>query len=82
MIRKAHPAGLQPPLRSAETPVSPPRTHGATAAARAAGEIADVALVLRNRAVEFDLQFLAYLLEMAFSEAFEQSQKHSEESSA
>ena len=42
---------------------------------RAAGEIADVLVVLRARAQEFDLKFLSYLLEMAYIDAFELSQK-------
>jgi hypothetical protein len=45
----------------------------ATTRGRAAAEIADVLVVLRARSQEFDLKFLSYLLEMAFIEAFEQS---------
>lgn len=81
MTRKAQPIRLKPPPATGGTAGPQPAIDG-RAAARAAGEIADVALVLRNRAVEFDLKFLGYLLEMAFTEAFEQSQKRSEESSA
>ena len=48
----------------------------AVTGADAAAEIADTLVVLRGRAVEFDMKFLGYLLEMAYIEAFELSQKH------
>ncbi len=47
----------------------------ASTQSRAASEIADVLIVLRARAQEFDLKFLSYLLEMAYIDAFEQGQK-------
>ena len=47
----------------------------AVTGADAAAEIADVLVVLRGRTVEFDMKFLGYLLEMAYIEAFELSQK-------
>ena len=47
----------------------------ASTRAHAVSEIADVLVALRARTQEFDLKFLGYLLEMAFIEAFEQSQK-------
>jgi len=47
----------------------------ASTQSRAAGEIADVLVVLRAQAKEYDLKFLSYLLEMAYIDAFEQSQK-------
>ena len=40
-----------------------------------AGYIADMVLELRNMAKDHDLEFLAYLLEMSFQEAFDSSQK-------
>lgn len=40
-----------------------------------AGYIADMVLELRNMAKDNDLEFLAYLLEMSFQEAFDLSQK-------
>ena len=40
-----------------------------------AGYIADMVLELRNMAKDHDLEFLAYLLEMSFQEAFDLSQK-------
>jgi hypothetical protein len=76
MTRKASSAGLTLLPVSDDEFSSSAKGHDAAARARAAGEIAQVVLVLRNRAVEFDLKFVAYLLEMAFTEAFELSQKH------
>jgi hypothetical protein len=49
----------------------PNRRAKLTPAMRAAGEIADVAVVLRDRAREFNLEFLAYLLDMAVTEALQ-----------
>ena len=46
----------------------------------AAAYIADMTLQMRNMARDADLQFLNYLLEMAFQEAFMQSEKGSPES--
>ena len=43
--------------------------------AEVAGYIADMVLGLRNMAKENDFEFLAYLLEMSFQEAFDLSQK-------
>ncbi len=43
--------------------------------AGAAAEIAEVLVLLRSHAMEFDLKFLSYLLEMAYIEAFEQSRR-------
>jgi len=40
-----------------------------------AGYIADMVLELRNMAKDNELEFLAYLLEMSFQEAFDLSQK-------
>ncbi len=40
-----------------------------------AGYIADMVLELRNMAKDHDLEFLAYLLEMSFQEAFDSAQK-------
>jgi hypothetical protein len=60
-------------------PVDNPRalagSFKASTRTRAAGEIADALVVLRARAQEFDMKFLSYLIEMAYIEAFEQSQK-------
>ena len=41
-----------------------------------AGYIADMVLQLRNMAKEKDLDFLAYLLEMSFQEAFDLSSRN------
>ena len=48
-------------------------------AAEVAGYIADMVLELRNMAKDKELEFLAYLLEMSFQEAFDLSQKRGEE---
>ena len=57
------------------SPVPVAGSFKASTRGRAASEIADMLVVLRTRAQEFDMKFLSYLLEMAFIEAFEQSQK-------
>lgn len=46
--------------------------------AEVAGYIADMVLELRNMAKDSRLEFLAYLLEMSFQEAFDISQKKGE----
>ncbi len=43
--------------------------------AEVAGYISDMVLELRNMAKQNDFEFLAYLLEMSFQEAFDLSQK-------
>ncbi len=45
------------------------------APADVAGYIADMVLELRNMAKDHQLEFLAYLLEMSFQEAFDLSQR-------
>lgn len=47
----------------------PSRSRDLAPSMQAAGEIADVAVVLRDRAREFNLEYLAYLLDMAVTEA-------------
>ncbi len=57
------PAGEGPGLAAEKTPEE------------VAGYIADMVLQLRNMAKQKDLDFLAYLLEMSFQEAFDLSSR-------
>ena len=53
-----------------------PQTGGdARSREEVASYIADMVLELRNMAKDHDLEFLAYLLEMSFQEAFDLAQK-------
>jgi len=73
MVRRAHAVKTQEAAAGIDRPSAVQESLNAVTSAAAAAEIADVLVVLRSRAVEFDLKFLGYLLEMSYIEAFELS---------
>jgi hypothetical protein len=73
MSRRDHAASIRLATTGSNRRSSP--ASASTTRTQAAVEISDVLVALRQRAQENDLKFLSYLLEMAFLEAFEQSQK-------
>lgn len=75
MVRRAQAAKTQESAVWIDRASAIRESFNAVTAADAAAEIADVLVLLRSRAVEFDMKFLGYLLEMAYIEAFEQSRK-------
>lgn len=75
MVRRAQATKMQESTAGSGSAITVREGFSAVTGAGAAAEIADVLAVLRGRAVEFDLKFLGYLLEMAYIEAFEQSRK-------
>ncbi len=80
MSRQARASLAKPPGETTGEPESVADSLTASTQGRVAAEIADELIVLRARAQEVDLKFLCYLLEMAYIDAFEQSQKAGEQS--
>ena len=76
MVRRAQAAKTRETTVEIDKASSVRESFRAVTGADAAAEIADTLVVLRGRAVEFDMKFLGYVLEMAYIEAFELSQKH------
>lgn len=75
MARRAEAAKTQDSIVGNDRASAVRESLNAVTSAGAAAEIADVLVLLRSRAIELDLKFLSYLLEMAYIEAFEQSRK-------